>query len=359
VLFPNLVIRLPLHKRIIHFDLCSIILSFDDNDMFRSVATGLLLLELAFAMPEAKLSTSSLHRRKEDASANPIGASNKRGLLHIVNADYHRGIKPERDLPKWTVAGGDISWYYNYKLTTTIPDAPFPFVPMVWGRADPQNLDKQLKNLTDLGMKPEHVLWYNEPDQKSDVGGSNESPKDTAKLWKQFAEDARTKHKVKIGAPGTSGSPQGLRWLKEFASECKTCNIDFVPFHWYGGAPDLAAHLKSVKEIFPNKPLWVTEYNPPWRKDKTELENWFKNVTKELDADDAVERYSYWGAFRKNETFGDHSPDTMMLNEQGKYTKIGGWYMNKQVESAGSKIYEDMSGLYIVGIFVWVVFSML
>jgi hypothetical protein len=284
-------------------------------------------LGLAKAIPESTLAQRHIN----------LDASTKRGLLHITNANYHPGIKPEQDIPVWTRTGSDITWYYNYMLNPTIPNASYEFVPMVWGPDSIEKLSSSIETLKANGIKISHVLYFNEPDGDKNEGGSNVSPKEAAKLWSKYMEPIRTSHNISLGAPATKGNPDGIKWLSEFMNHCSNCHVGFIPFHWYGEATYLGSHILDIRAKFPDQQLWVTEYAPPpYMKKKEDSEEWFGNVTGLMDRSDDVERYSYWGAWRKRETpkaFKDSSMS--MLSDQGKLTRIGGWYMHLAVESGG------------------------
>jgi hypothetical protein len=279
------------------------------------------LVGLSVSRPESRLNI--LSRR----AVNEVPHSSKRGLVHITNQAFHKGLNIASDMQAWTANTTDMTWYYNYvSYRTLTPNATYEFVPQVWG---PGAVPAFLANMTALqraGVPVQHVLGYNEPDGSSN-GGSNVTPAAAARDWAQYMEPLRAQFPgVRLGAPATTGTDAGVAWLNAFTSKCGNCTFDFLPFHWYGDAVNVTAHVARLRANY-SQPLWVTEYAPPYRPTAAETEQLFKDVTAFFDASPDVERYAYWPAFRSSQTPPGWNPDMAMLTADGKVSKVGGWYM--------------------------------
>lgn len=90
------------------------------------------------------------------------------------------------------------------------------------------------------------------------VGGSDIAPERAAELWRTNIEPLASDG-VRLGAPGVSSAPDGIKWLQSFFAACAGCTVDFIPVHWYGDFQGLASHLGHVNSLFPGKKLWITE----------------------------------------------------------------------------------------------------
>ncbi|KAG0136427.1 glycosyl hydrolase catalytic core-domain-containing protein [Tuber indicum] len=245
--------------------------------------------------------------------------SSKRGLVHIPSSD-HPG-----DDSIWITPPTTLTWYYNYgsRPSSSLSSGNLSFVPMLWG-------DHKNTFVEDVrGQKGvKWVLGFNEPDMGSNVGGSNIRPERAAELWKRDIEPLKGDGK-ELGAPSISGSPTGMRWLKEFFKACNGCSVDFIPIHWYGNFEGLASHVGEVRATFPNKNIWVTELG--WADQPLASTQSFFNATiKYLDHLDYVTHYSWFGSFRSD--VSNVGPNGAMLNSAGKLTDIGAWYLGRQGE---------------------------
>jgi hypothetical protein len=304
------------------------------------------LVGLSLAGPDTRLNT--LIRR----AADEVPRSSKRGLVHITNSTFHKGLNIASDMNAWTSNKTDMTWYYNYvSYRTLTPNATYEFVPQVWG---PGAVTAFLANMTALqsaGVPVQHVLGYNEPDGSSN-GGSNVTPAAAAREWVQYMEPLRALFPdVRLGAPATTGTDAGVAWLNAFAARCgDNCTFDFVPFHWYDDAVNIAAHVAKLRANF-SQPLWVTEYAPPFRQSDADTEQLFRDVTAFFDASPDIERYAYWPAFRSSQTPRGWNPDMAMLTADGKVSKVGAWYMG--VSAAPSLRVPHAAWLVVVAACVW------
>jgi hypothetical protein len=282
----------------------------------------LSLLGLAVARPDERLST--LTRR----AASEVPRSNKRGLVHITNPAFHKGLNPALDMKAWTANNTDLTWYYNYMSYQTLtPNVTYEFVPMIWGPGAQKEFVANMTKLKNAGVAIQHAMSYNEPDGNYTDGGSGVTPGEAVEGWMKYMEPLRTQFPgIKLGAPATKGNDAGIAWLNNFTQSCLNCTIDFVPFHWYGDAVNITHHIAQLRANY-SQPLWVTEYAPPFRHTTPETLQLFKDMMAFLDGSPDIERYSYWPAYRSAQTPKGWNPDMAMLKDDGTYSKVGGWYL--------------------------------
>jgi hypothetical protein len=193
------------------------------------------------------------------ASLVSASTSPKRGLCYVPNA------KHPSDDQIWVQHGSDLTWYYNYGATPSssyanLSQSSFAFVPMMWGvngtnSSDTSFLDAMEDLIGTQGTNITHVLSFNEPNEGTDVGGSDVQPEDAAKAWVANFEPLAEKYGVKLGLPACSGAPSAMPWLEQFLANCsvlvsegggggvkqKNCTWDFLPVHWYDDFAGLAS----------------------------------------------------------------------------------------------------------------------
>ncbi|KAJ6781000.1 hypothetical protein PWT90_10471 [Aphanocladium album] len=263
--------------------------------------------------------------------------SGKRGLVFTPNPQY-----PE-DNKLWRPQDGDLTWYYNYgsmpsPVYSDIPQGQFDFVPMMWGvGSDPTGttwLD-EVKGVISNGRNITHALAFNEPDAPNSWGGSDVAPHKAAQAWVANFEPL-AKMGVKLGLPAVTGAPSGLDWLKQFLGNCsdivsnggktKNCTWDIIPVHWYDNFAGLASHIGERRALWPDAEIWVTEYAYA-HQDLQPTQEYYNQTADYFDKESYIGRYSYFGAFRsKNSSVGANAP---FLNDAGKLTDIGAWYLGK------------------------------
>lgn len=235
---------------------------------------------------------------------------------------------------------------------------------MLWGAPqDPANdmtFYNQVSNLIKGGQNITHVLGFNEPDGcGGGYGGSCVSAATAAQVWKKQMEPLKRDFGIKLGAPAVTGATTGFNWLANWFSECAalvassgsgsnttSCEVDFIPAHWYGNFGGLASHLGQINSTYQNiSETWVTEFACAGC--TLEDSQSFANMSFEyLDRIDYIGEYSYFGAFRSsvsNVSTGKSflclrsladihiqvGPNAAFLTEKGKLTDIGAWYLNK------------------------------
>ncbi|KAI1340215.1 glycoside hydrolase family 128 protein [Xylariaceae sp. FL0016] len=257
--------------------------------------------------------------------------SSKRGLVFVPNA------KTPQDNQIWTQSGSDLTWYYNYGSTPStafagVSQADFEFVPQLWGSIDDTAFLDEVTSLMDSGRNITHVLGFNEPDQ-GENGGSGIDPTKAAQVWIDNIAPLADKG-VKLGLPACTGGWGGIPWLQQFLGNCSelistsgnttNCTYDFVNIHWYGNFEGLASHMGSYSAAFPNVTQWITEYNYD-NQDLETTQSFYNTSAEYFDRLDSVGRYSFFGSFRSD--VSNVGPNAVMLNNDGKLTDIGSWYL--------------------------------
>jgi hypothetical protein len=155
---------------------------------------------------------------------------------------------------------GKTVWTYNWEtyLPTGGSYSPMEYVPM-------QRTADNIASLASASSvkTASWLLGFNEPDMSTSVGGSNISPTDAAKLWKQYIAPLRTSSR-KLVAPAVSVSTaanQGYDWLKQFKAACTGCVFDAYAIHPYASSAD---QVQDIIETWINDykvtPLWITEF---------------------------------------------------------------------------------------------------
>ncbi|KAF7351224.1 Glycosyl hydrolase 53-domain-containing protein [Mycena sanguinolenta] len=227
------------------------------------------------------------------------------------------------DITKANQSTGAVSWVYNWNITAPdyLADSGLEFVPMQWNGVGIENLAATVKQ---LGAK--YVLAFNEPDSSLQA---NMTPETAASLWMQYFEPLKTEDStIQLGAPAVTSNGTGIPWLQKFMTECATCTIDFIPFHWYGmGSASFYQYLYEFNSLFPSYPLWITEYADTTLTDEAMTAFMDTTLTGEsthpLDDIDFVERYA-WFAYERTQTDGFHY---YLMDAQGDLTTAGQKYV--------------------------------
>lgn len=277
-------------------------------------------------------------------------SSSKRGIVYV-------NPSAPSDDRFWTDPSTPLTWYYNYVSTPTASfasSAPhLSFVPMLWGAppsptsTDTTFLDSitnQLESSSDARASITHILAFNEPDGPNSTGGSNLSPEAAANAWLRNIKPLRDSYGLKAGLPAVTGSPRGTQWLADFNASCLAlnpsddetsagCPADFLPLHWYGNFEGLASHMGQLRALYPQLPLWITEYGLP-NAPLPDTQAFFNMSAEYFDRVDFVDRYSYFGSFRAD--VSNVGPNAALLNAQGELTDIGSWYLGGAATGNGS-----------------------
>lgn len=209
-----------------------------------------------------------------------------------------------------------VTWLFNWG--TTPPgqlNNTFPYIPQQWSAGGIQGLAPALGALK---PKAEYVLGFNEPDND---GQARMSPQDAATYWKQYMEPLRRDLNVKLVSPAVTnaGAPGGIAWMDEFVAACTGCTFDVVGLHWYGGwTTDLQEHIDNAKKY--GKPIWLTEFGLSWDAQAANYEEFLPLALQQLDAEPAIERYAFFGAFHSDQGWD-------MLDANGALTTLGRLYV--------------------------------
>lgn len=196
-------------------------------------------------------------------------------------------------------AGKGISWAYNWGNSpqgTILSGAEF--VPMLWGLNFVSPWNAAAKSAIASGST--HLLSFNEPDLSTQ---SNISPSVAATnhitYMNPFAGNG-----VQIGSPAvTNGAgtspPMGIGWLNQFFTACGgQCKVDFVAFHWYNTADNIADFKQHVQDVINAaaaagvSKVWLTEFQAAGT--DAQVQAFMAEALPFLDSTPAVERYAYF-----------------------------------------------------------------
>jgi len=225
-----------------------------------------------------------------------------------------------------TVQAFGSQWYYGWSLNK-LSYPGIQYVPMTWGKGSA--IDANVAALA-IRKDVDHLLSFNEPDA---VDQSN-VPVDTAVVRYRVM----MKSGLRLGSPVTTqGEAFGSgKWLTNFMAQAQTFNLrtDYICVHWYdwGNENNNAAtdsltaervltrfqnYIQSVRNAYPNRPIWVTEYNANRNRTSTVVHRYFMKLSSEwMNNNPAIERYSYF--------FPPTVPDvtaTGTLTTEGNYWK--------------------------------------
>ncbi|KAF3037003.1 hypothetical protein E8E11_006037 [Didymella keratinophila] len=291
-------------------------------------------------MPTSKHHTRFLGALALGLVATAQAQDSKKGFAFI--GDTHAS-----DNKLLSSSSSPISWYYNwspYSNGDLIPTDSLEFVPMIHGIDATQQLGTE-RAISSLDKSSTHLLSFNEPDGTTGSGGSSITPADAARAYIDYVVPYRNGSKGgrnwKISHPSTTGSGNGLEWLKSFNESCfdidplNGCPSDFVAVHWYGDFGGLASWLGTLDEFY-NKnstndeslKLWITEMGLPQQSAENTV-RMMNQTLPYLDELDYVERYAWFGAFRTddaNEWTGD---GVALFDDDGGLTELGALYMGK------------------------------
>lgn len=254
----------------------------------------------------------------------------KRGLIYID------GRTDDYDI--FTSEQSPLTWYYSYSPWPTLSSWEVDFAPMVHGVRDAPEAVARIKSFINgsqrLGANTlTHVLSFNEPDGDRASGGSDSSPQHSAQVYLEYLAPLReAPYNLKMSLPATTGSPMGLEWLRDFNESCwdenrdAGCEFDFVATHWYGDFAGMASWLGTIHELYPDLPIWLTEFAIP-QLDDDETRAFMNQSLPYLDDLDYVERYSWFGTFRDNDANEWTGDGVSMLNGRGGLSDLGAQYM--------------------------------
>jgi hypothetical protein len=217
--------------------------------------------------------------------------------------------------------------------------------------------DSTEKVIAGLPSSSTHLLSFNEPDGTTGSGGSSIKPEDAARAYIDyvvpFSKGSKGGRNWKISHPSTTGSPNGLEWLRSFNESCyeidseNGCPTDFVSVHWYGAFDGLAGWLGTLNEFYnvnstrdQNVTLWVTELGLP-QQDADATVAMMKQTLPYLDNLDFVERYAWFGAFRPKDANQWTGDGVALFDNNGGLTELGSLYLGSGFEEGQKGDGED------------------
>lgn len=273
--------------------------------------------------------------------------SSKRGLAYL-------GDEHESDVDLLFSANSSIDWYYNWS-PNIISTIDLPFVPLLHGLDDASS--SQVKDtLNALPASSTHLLTFNEPDGTTSSGGSAIAPSDAAQSYIDNIVPLRTASSSSssssrawnISHPATTGSSNGLAWLREFNASCwaidpdNGCPTDFVALHWYGDFAGLASWLGTLREFYVTNAssssantdlaFWITEMALPQQDDDETLSMLNQSVSY-LDGLDYVAAYAWYGTARKGGSWDSYTGGNVaVFDKKGALTEVGALYLGGKEE---------------------------
>ncbi len=241
-----------------------------------------------------------------------------------INNPDKKGAAATKDAP---INALDAQWFYGWSVNRS-SFATQQFVPMTWGKTTAT--DEKATYL--IARKDiDHLLSFNEPDNKKQ---SNIEDFDTAVARYKIMQ----KTGLRLGSPATTqGQAFGDgKWLTQFMAKAmqEKVRVDYVALHWYDWGnqtnnkeTDFATaesvfkrfvnYMEKVHATYPDKPLWLTEFNANVnRTSEVVHEDFMKMATEWMDKQDYIERYAYFFPKPLPEVNADNS-----LTEVGKYWK--------------------------------------
>ena len=295
----------------------------------------------------------------------------KRGLCYVATSHS------ESDSSLFTRPSSPLTWYYNYSPWpgpgSALSAWPTDFAPMIHDVSSAaSSVGTLLSILNGTAQIPisgvlngantiQNVLTFNEPDGTTSSGGTSSSPSSTAKSWLQYLAPLRREpYNLKLSLPATTGSQQGLTWLKQFNTSCfslnKThgCEFDFVATHWYGDFVGLQSWLSGIHALYPAYPVWLTEFDVP-SVSVNETGVFLNQSLPYLDSLSYVERYAWFGAFRENDANGFTGDAVSLLDKKGGLTGVGGTWMGGAADGfeVGTSASGSENGAGAVRIELW------
>ncbi|KAF4553711.1 Glycosyl hydrolase catalytic core domain-containing protein 6 [Elsinoe fawcettii] len=266
--------------------------------------------------------------------------SNKRGIAFI-------GDSNPSDNRLLSSNPSPLKWYYNWSPYPVSLLSTLEFLPMIHG-LDATRDPRTEQVISRLPASSTHLLSFNEPDGTTSSGGSSISPQDAARAYRDYVLPFRTGQRAggrkwKISWPATTGSGNGLEWLRAFNESCyelspEGCPADFIAAHWYGGFEGLASWLGTLDEFYNangtgdgRKGIWVTEMALPQM--SAEMTRAMMNQTLPyLDGLEYVERYAWFGAFRADEANEWTGDGVALFDDNGGLTGLGATYLGDGFE---------------------------
>ena len=221
-------------------------------------------------------------------------------FYQVSSGTSKRGLAYNSAALTGAFAGQAMSWAYNWA------DKPYgtlgsgiEFVPMLWGEKKFGDWAASAKSALAAGAK--HMLSFNEPDlpEQANMNAATAAAAHI-KYMNPYAGQA------KIGSPAvTNGGPSGgtdgmgLGWMRKFFDRCNgNCKVDFLAFHWYDSADNVAYFKNYVSDVIKLaqekgvQKVWLTEFAAAGSDEQ--VAKFLAEVLPWMDSNDAIERYAYF-----------------------------------------------------------------
>ena len=288
-------------------------------------------------------------------------------LISEVNSQsksYKRGVSygfhSAKDMQNFSK---NISWWYNWAaepdiaIRNTYKNYGVDFTPMAWNGTG----INAVNNWVNQDSNVKYILGFNEPNFTDQA---NMTPKQAATAWLAFQAIADL-HNLKTVGPavnycGNCVTENGVtyndpfKYLDDFFTACKDCDVDFIALHWYGGGNSIVGYVENARKY--NKPIWVTEF-AAWDDSVTNVEDqkkYLAGTVNFLERDPDVYRYSWFIGRRKSDQTS--YPFIDLYGADGELTELGKIYMDIPVYDPNFKFqipgkieaeeYFLMSGLF-------------
>lgn len=263
--------------------------------------------------PESATPPPSNPEAKAPTTPTTPSAGSKRGIL-IDNSVSSTWVKALNANP------GKISWAGNW--FSKGPDDLTPkinFVPQMYrGTSDDSkpneaphpwttNADKAVQ----AGQK--YFLSFGEPNTNGTADGKSTymSPQTGAETFMKYMNRYAVQNGVRIGSPGTLGSPLDLGWQNDFLDACAGlgCKIGFVGCHWVSPCGDASAQkladtfwgtvedYKAIARKHSNQyggdlKVWVDNFGMTCG-DAKKVRDFLEIVVPKLEQDEMIEKYMF------------------------------------------------------------------
>lgn len=189
-----------------------------------------------------------------------------------------------------------VTWAYNWGQTSAGLSSSFEYVPMLWGTDSrfTSTWESNWKSAVSSGTTT--FFAFNEPDLDTE---SNLTPDAAAAGYITYMQPIKAANpSVRLGSPAVTNGANGMGidWLVNFQHACDSCDIDFVAIHWYDSATNIQYFKDHVTEANTRtgKNVWVTEFGADGS--DAQIQSFLEEVLPWMDAQDWIERYSYFMA---------------------------------------------------------------
>lgn len=211
----------------------------------------------------------------------PSAAGGKRGVAYNTAA-----------LAALFTSSPEVTWGYNWGSSSSGLTIELEYVPLLWGTGSDFTGSWSANAQAAINAGSKYLMSFNEPDESSQA---NLSPSDAASGYQTYMMPFAGKAKLGSPAVTNGGSPMGLTWLGNFMSACSSCQIDYVPIHWYGTeSSDFISHVEAAYQQT-GKPIWITEFGLTSGTD-ADISSFLETVMAWMDSTSYVERYAYFMA---------------------------------------------------------------